>query len=100
MSESALDLRRGELAVVVPLVGLLLVLSAWPAAISGRSFGGGQAAVVVAAGVDLAPGCSVADYTSPSTKPPPNARLAACVTFRVSAAPQQPPGAAPAKGEK
>src|SRR5205814_9453030 len=34
----ALDLRAGELAVVVPLVGLLLALSAWPAAISQRAF--------------------------------------------------------------
>ena len=31
---------RGELAVVVPLVAILLVLSAWPNAISGHSFGG------------------------------------------------------------
>jgi NADH-quinone oxidoreductase subunit M len=41
VSEAALDLRRGELAVVVPLVALLLVLSAWPNAISGHSFGNG-----------------------------------------------------------
>jgi NADH-quinone oxidoreductase subunit M len=36
--EAALDLRPGELAIVVPLVGVLLALSAWPAAISQRSF--------------------------------------------------------------
>jgi NADH:ubiquinone oxidoreductase subunit 4 (subunit M) len=36
--EAALDLRPGELAVVVPLVGILLALSAWPASISQRSF--------------------------------------------------------------
>ncbi len=36
--EAALDLRPGELAIVVPLVGLLLALSAWPASISQRSF--------------------------------------------------------------
>jgi NADH-quinone oxidoreductase subunit M len=42
VSDAALDLRRGELAIVVPLVALLLVLSAWPAAISGRSFAGGS----------------------------------------------------------
>src|SRR5207247_1799617 len=30
VSEAALDLRVGELAVVVPLVALLLGLSAWP----------------------------------------------------------------------
>jgi NADH-quinone oxidoreductase subunit M len=36
--EAALDLRPGELAVVVPLVGLLLALSAWPASISQHAF--------------------------------------------------------------
>jgi hypothetical protein len=39
VSEAALDLRLGELAVVVPLVFLLLALSAWPNAITGRAFG-------------------------------------------------------------
>jgi hypothetical protein len=39
VSEAALDLRAGELAVVVPLVALLLGLSAWPNAISGHAFG-------------------------------------------------------------
>ena len=34
--EEALDLRPAELAVIVPLVGCLLVLSAWPAAITER----------------------------------------------------------------
>jgi NADH:ubiquinone oxidoreductase subunit 4 (subunit M) len=32
--ESVLDLRPAELAIVVPLLVLLLALSAWPAAIS------------------------------------------------------------------
>jgi NADH-quinone oxidoreductase subunit M len=40
VSEAALDLRPAELGVLVPLVALLLVLSAWPAAITDRSFGG------------------------------------------------------------
>ncbi len=40
VSEQALDLRPAELAILVPLVGLLLFLSAWPAAISDRVFGG------------------------------------------------------------
>ena len=39
VSEAALDLRPAELTVIVPLVALLLVLSAWPAAITERSFG-------------------------------------------------------------
>ena len=39
VSDAALDLRRGELAVLVPLVAILLVLSAWPNAVSGHSFG-------------------------------------------------------------
>ena len=38
--EESLDLRVGELALVVPLVVILLVLSAWPASISERSFPG------------------------------------------------------------
>jgi NADH-quinone oxidoreductase subunit M len=39
VTDAALDLRTGELAVLVPLVLILLVLSAWPDAISGHSFG-------------------------------------------------------------
>jgi NADH-quinone oxidoreductase subunit M len=38
VTEAALDLRPAELSVIVPLVALLLVLSAWPAAITERSF--------------------------------------------------------------
>ncbi len=38
VSEAALDLRRGELAIVVPLVAALIALSAWPAAVSARVF--------------------------------------------------------------
>jgi NADH:ubiquinone oxidoreductase subunit 4 (subunit M) len=34
VDESVLDLRPAELAIVVPLLALLLALSAWPAAIS------------------------------------------------------------------
>jgi NADH-quinone oxidoreductase subunit M len=40
---AALDLRPGELGVVVPLVACLLALSAWPAAITDRSFPRDQA---------------------------------------------------------
>jgi len=39
VSEAALDLRPAELGILVPLVACLLVLSAWPAAITDRSFG-------------------------------------------------------------
>ncbi len=39
VSDTALDLRRGELAILVPLVGILLFLSAWPAAITDRVLG-------------------------------------------------------------
>jgi NADH-quinone oxidoreductase subunit M len=46
VSEAALDLRPAELGVVVPLVALLLVLSAWPAAITERSFSGSASKVV------------------------------------------------------
>lgn len=38
VTDDALDLRPGELALLVPLVGALLFLSAWPAAISSHSF--------------------------------------------------------------
>jgi NADH:ubiquinone oxidoreductase subunit 4 (subunit M) len=44
--DSALDLRLGELAVVVPLVLCLLGLSAYPNLISGHAFGGGDKAIV------------------------------------------------------
>jgi len=40
VSDAALDLRKGELAIVLPLVAILFVLSAWPDAISGHSFAG------------------------------------------------------------
>jgi hypothetical protein len=43
VSDEALDLRVGELAIVVPLVVLLLALSAWPDAISGHAFGAAPA---------------------------------------------------------
>jgi len=39
VGDEAMDLRPGELALVVPLVGILLALSAWPAGIAGHSFG-------------------------------------------------------------
>jgi NADH-quinone oxidoreductase subunit M len=42
VQDEALDLRPGELALLVPLVGVLLVLSAWPASISHHSFAGDQ----------------------------------------------------------
>jgi NADH-quinone oxidoreductase subunit M len=41
VSDSALDLRAGELGLVVPLVALLLALSVWPNAVSDRSFRSG-----------------------------------------------------------
>jgi len=43
VDDAALDLRPGELALVVPLVGLLLALSAWPAGITRHSFPIGKA---------------------------------------------------------
>jgi NADH-quinone oxidoreductase subunit M len=49
VSDDALDLRPGELALVVPLVGVLLALSAWPAGISHHSFAGDQPAQQVEA---------------------------------------------------
>jgi NADH-quinone oxidoreductase subunit M len=40
VADEALDLRPGELALIVPLVGVLVALSFWPAGISGHSFAG------------------------------------------------------------
>jgi NADH-quinone oxidoreductase subunit M len=40
VSDAAMDVRPGELALVAPLVAGLLLLSAWPAAVSGHSFFG------------------------------------------------------------
>ena len=45
VSDAALDLRPAELGFLVPLVAILLVLSAWPAAITDRSFSGPLASV-------------------------------------------------------
>jgi NADH-quinone oxidoreductase subunit M len=45
--EEALDLRAGELALVVPLIALLLGLSAWPALVSESSFPGDEPARAV-----------------------------------------------------
>jgi NADH-quinone oxidoreductase subunit M len=40
VKDEALDLRPAELGFVVPLLACLLVLSAWPAGVSGHAFGG------------------------------------------------------------
>jgi NADH-quinone oxidoreductase subunit M len=48
VSDAALDLRPAELGIIVPLVLCLLVLSAWPAAITERSFPTGQSLVELA----------------------------------------------------
>jgi NADH-quinone oxidoreductase subunit M len=50
VTDAALDLRPAELGVTVPLIACLLALSAWPAAISGHSFGGNHARQSVAQG--------------------------------------------------
>ena len=55
VTDAALDLRPAELGILVPLIGYVLALSAWPAAISERAFrttrprSGSGAAVIVAA---------------------------------------------------
>jgi NADH-quinone oxidoreductase subunit M len=56
VSDAALDLRPGELSIVVPLVALLVALSAWPAAISGHSFGAGSAQAAVESSLVEQPG--------------------------------------------
>jgi NADH-quinone oxidoreductase subunit M len=47
VSDDALDLRPGEVALVAPLVGLLVALSFWPAGISSHSFAGDNPTAVV-----------------------------------------------------
>ncbi|HZT54123.1 MAG TPA: proton-conducting transporter membrane subunit, partial [Gaiellaceae bacterium] len=47
VADEALDLRAGELALVVPLVGVLLALSVWPAGISHHAFAGDRPTAVV-----------------------------------------------------
>jgi NADH-quinone oxidoreductase subunit M len=42
VTDAALDLRPAEISILVPLVGCLLALSVWPAAISDRSFAGDE----------------------------------------------------------
>jgi NADH-quinone oxidoreductase subunit M len=48
--DEALDLRPGELALVLPLVACLLALSAWPALVSESSFPGDRPAEVISEG--------------------------------------------------
>ena len=52
VTEAALDLRPAELGILVPLVGVLLALSAWPDGVTGHSFAGdfAQAARIEAGG--------------------------------------------------
>lgn len=60
VSDAALDLRGGELAIVVPLVALLLALSAWPAAISSHSVSSSGLRLEAAAASQAAPAKRVA----------------------------------------
>jgi NADH-quinone oxidoreductase subunit M len=50
VQDEALDLRPGELVLVLPLVACLLVLSFWPALVSESSFRGDHAAKVLVEG--------------------------------------------------
>jgi len=47
VQDEALDLRMGELALIVPLVGVLLALSVLPASISHHSFAGDMPSALV-----------------------------------------------------
>jgi NADH-quinone oxidoreductase subunit M len=59
VTERALDLRPAELGAVVPLVLLLVGLSAWPALISQRSFPHGAARASITTGLRAGPGYSL-----------------------------------------
>ena len=50
VADEALDLRAGELALIVPLVAALLFLSAWPAGVSHHSFPADSPVVSIEAG--------------------------------------------------
>jgi NADH-quinone oxidoreductase subunit M len=45
VTDEALDLRPAEVAILLPLVGVLLALSVWPNAVSGHSFGSNPSTV-------------------------------------------------------
>jgi NADH-quinone oxidoreductase subunit M len=49
--DEALDLRAGELALVLPLIGCLLALSVWPAVVSESAFAGDEPARVLSQGL-------------------------------------------------
>jgi NADH-quinone oxidoreductase subunit M len=51
VQDEALDLRPGELALVLPLVGALLFLSAWPAGVSHHSFTGDDPTAAISQGL-------------------------------------------------
>ncbi|MES1246340.1 MAG: NADH-quinone oxidoreductase subunit M [Actinomycetota bacterium] len=51
VQDEALDVRPGELALLFPLVGALLFLSAWPAAISHHSFTGDNPVTTITQGL-------------------------------------------------
>jgi len=59
VSERALDLRPAELGAVVPLVLILVGLSAWPALISDRSFPHGAAKQSINTGLQASPSHSI-----------------------------------------
>ena len=50
LRDEALDLRPGELALVLPLVACLIALSVWPALVSQSSFPGDRPARVISEG--------------------------------------------------
>ena len=52
VSEAALDLRPGELGAILPLLGILLALSAWPAGISEHASSGNVTVTSVGAGTE------------------------------------------------
>jgi NADH-quinone oxidoreductase subunit M len=64
VADEALDLRPAELGILVPLVACLLALSAWPAAVSDRSFPEDEAQASVEANFEAAPGARLATFAS------------------------------------
>jgi NADH:ubiquinone oxidoreductase subunit 5 (subunit L)/multisubunit Na+/H+ antiporter MnhA subunit len=88
--EQALDLRLGELAVVVPLVACLLALSAYPNLISGHAFGGKHAAQQVSGGIAYGPAPALpltklaADLNLPLNPPATRQQFAAMIQSEIA----------------
>src|SRR6478672_2741051 len=75
VSDAARDLVPGELAVLVPLVGCLLALSVWPAAVSEHSFPQPRLAITSFVGASTAAPASSGGFRPPRTPAVPHGSM-------------------------